>query len=130
MAANEKLKVRYLDHRTNKRYKTMEIDAESLVLLLIEHIPDKNFKMIRYYGFLANCKRRELLPKVYIALDQTVEELPKQPSYAVMLKGYVGVDPFECILCGGRMVYSSFRAGETITTKIKERMWKVKFCAN
>ena len=129
MAANEKLNIRYLDHRT-KRYETMEIDAEALVLLLIEHIPDKHFKMIRYYGFLANCKRGELLPKVYAALDEPLKEQPKQPSFAVMLKAYVGVDPFECILCGGRMVYSSFRAGENIQTKIYERMLKVKFCAN
>ncbi len=127
MAANEKLNIQYLDHRT-KGYKTMEIGAEALVLLLIEHTPDKHLKMNRYYGFLANCKRGELLPKVYAALDEPLRDQPKQPSFAVMLKAYVGVDPFEYILCGGRMVYSSFVAGERIKTKICERILKIKRC--
>lgn len=30
-------------------------------------ITSRHFKMVRYYGFLANRKRGELLPKVYIA---------------------------------------------------------------
>ncbi|MGL4893366.1 MAG: IS91 family transposase, partial [Shewanella sp.] len=123
MAANEKLNVRYLDHRTQS-HKTLEIGAEALILLLIEHIPDKYFKMIRYYGFLANCKRKLLLPKVYAALGQKVAPAPKAPSFAARLKGYVGVDPFECILCGNRMIYSSFRHGSSIKKLVALRIQK------
>ncbi|CAK6157543.1 TPA: transposase [Escherichia coli] len=35
----------------------------------MSHIPAKNFKKVRYYGFLSNRKRCELLPKVYEALQ-------------------------------------------------------------
>ncbi len=38
----------------------------------ISHIPSRHFKMVRYYGFLANRKRGELLPKVYTALGLKV----------------------------------------------------------
>jgi len=41
----------------------------------VSHIPARHFKMVRYYGFLANRKRGALLPKVYDALEMTVREL-------------------------------------------------------
>jgi len=34
------------------------------------HIPARHFRMVRYYGFLANRKRGRLLPKVYEALEK------------------------------------------------------------
>lgn len=37
----------------------------------VSHIPSRHFKMVRYYGFLANRKRGMLLPKVYDALEMT-----------------------------------------------------------
>ncbi len=35
--------------------------AEDLICRLIEHIPNKHFKMIRDYGFLSNRRRGEML---------------------------------------------------------------------
>ena len=128
MSANEKINIRYLDHRTN-RYDTLTIDPISLVLRLIEHIPDKHFRMIRYFGFLSNRRRKEMLPKVYESLEQEIPTEIKTPTYAAMLKSYVKVDPFECILCGGRMLYSGFRKGVPISKKIEERMMKAKMCS-
>ena len=49
---------------------------------MIEHIPDKHFKMIQYYGFLSNRKRGIMLPKVYAALDITLGAEPEMPGYA------------------------------------------------
>ncbi|WP_413463607.1 transposase, partial [Aliivibrio fischeri] len=45
------------------------LTAKELICRLIEQIPDKHFKMIRYYGFLSNRRRGEALPKVYDALE-------------------------------------------------------------
>ena len=36
----------------------------------IQHIPEKGFRMIRYYGFLSNAVRGKLLPKIYKILGQ------------------------------------------------------------
>ncbi|NQY42926.1 MAG: transposase [Legionellales bacterium] len=38
----------------------------------IFHIPDVNFRIIRYYGFLSNRKRGKSLPEVLSLLDQKV----------------------------------------------------------
>jgi hypothetical protein len=32
-------------------------------------------------------------------------------TYATMMKSMLKVDPFKCILCGGRMVFNHFEAG-------------------
>ena len=56
------------------------LTAEDLTYRLIEHIPDKHFKMIRYYGFLSNRRRGEMPPAL--------------PCYASMLKKLANVDPY------------------------------------
>ena len=90
------------------------LSPEALIERMIEHIPDKHFKMIRYFGFLSNRRRGEMLPKVYDALGIAPKDAPEMPGYAAMLKGYVKVDPFECILCGHRLTFLGFRVGERL----------------
>lgn len=53
----------YYDHRT-QRHKRQKISQEEMLQRYISHIPARHFKMMRYYGFLANRKRGSLLPKV------------------------------------------------------------------
>ena len=100
----------YLNHRTGLT-ESLTLSQEALIERMVAHIPDKHFKMIRYYGFFSNRRRGEELPKVYDALESAQEAEPEMPGYAAMLKGYVNVDPYECILCGNRMLYSNFRPG-------------------
>lgn len=97
----------YLNHR-NGRTESLILSPEALIERMIEHIPDKHFRMIRYFGFLSNRRRGEMLPKVYDALGIATKDSPEMPGYAAMLKGYVKVDPFECILCGHRLTFLRF----------------------
>lgn len=46
----------YYDHRT-QQYRQQTLTQEEMIGLYISHIPEKNFKMVRYYGFLSNRKR-------------------------------------------------------------------------
>ena len=59
----------YLNHAT-KEYLRFSSKVEDFIKRLVQHIPDKGFRMIRYYGFLATRVRSKLLPKVYDLLDQ------------------------------------------------------------
>ncbi|HIF9106407.1 TPA: transposase [Photobacterium damselae] len=66
----------------------MVLSQIEMIDRLVSHIPaEKNFRAIRYYGFLSNRKRREALPLVYDLLDQ---EEPKQLNYAQMMHHLVG----------------------------------------
>nr|WP_315901769.1 transposase [Serratia fonticola] len=84
-------------HRT-QQYKRQKISQEEMLQRYISHIPALHFKIVRYYGVLANRKRSQLLPKVYEALSMTVRDKPKRPGFAVLMKGFLGTDPYQCIL--------------------------------
>ncbi|WP_255211581.1 transposase [Serratia ficaria] len=92
----------YYDHRT-QQHKRQKLGQEEMLQRYVSHISARHFKMVRYYGFLANRKRGTLLPKVYDTLEMTVREKPKRPGFAVLMKGFLGTDPYQCIPCKGRL---------------------------
>ena len=91
----------YLNHK-NQQQKSFTCSAKKFIARFIQHIPDKGFRLIRYYGFLANRVRSTLLPIVYQLLDQTVEKTFKL-TWKALLKKETGFDPLECILCQSKM---------------------------
>lgn len=100
----------YYDHRT-QRHRRQVLSQEEMLLRYISHVPSRHFKMVRYYGFLSNRKRGALLPKVYAALEMEVKTKLAKPGYASLMKQFTNVDPYQCVLCGSRMVFSSAEAG-------------------
>ncbi|MEE9451596.1 MAG: IS91 family transposase [Gammaproteobacteria bacterium] len=101
----------YLDHYT-KTYRDFKLSAQQFIARFIRHIPDTGFRMIRYYGFLANRLRGKLLPKVYAALEQEASLPPIPLSYAEMIIKNFNFDPFSCILCGHKMVLCAVDFGK------------------
>lgn len=112
----------FLNHRTGNT-DTLDLSAQEMIGRIVEHIPEKHFKMLRYYGFLSNRRRRTALPKIYEALEMAVMSEPEIPGYATMLKGYQNIDPYECLKCRGRLVFSSFRSGEVVQSIIAQSFW-------
>ncbi|WWK02126.1 transposase [Erwinia aphidicola] len=100
----------YYDHRT-QQHRTQRLSQEEMLWRYISHIPSRHFKMVRYYGFLTNRKRGELLPKVYTALGIEMKAKPQKPGFASLMKKFTHVDPYQCVLCGSRMVFKSAEAG-------------------
>lgn len=97
----------YLDHVSNT-YKKLRLPAEDFIRRFIQHIPDIGFRMVRYYGFLANRLRKKLLPIVYQILNQKCSTC-SPPSWVALIKKYFGFNPLTCILCGSPMTrYQSY----------------------
>ena len=94
---------KYLDH-ASKRYQTKTLNVEQFIAKFIQHIPDTGFRLIRYYGFLANRVRGKLLPKVYQLINQKSQQKPNPPSYAQLIFKNFNFNPLECILCGAPLV--------------------------
>ncbi len=88
----------------------------------ISHIPSRHFKMVRYYGFLSNRKRGKLLPKVYKALEMTARKKPENPGFSVLMKGFLRTDPYKCILCGDRLLFTGAQMGKKATELLSERL--------
>lgn len=88
----------YLNH-TTQCHQSLTQQAEAFIGRFVQHIPDKGFRMIRYYGFLAHRVRGTLLPKVYPLLDQPTPAPPPRIRYPSLLQQSFGLDPLQCILC-------------------------------
>ncbi|CAI1078545.1 Uncharacterised protein [Serratia entomophila] len=53
----------------------------------------------------------------------TVREKPKRPGFAVLMKGFLGTDPYQCILCKGRLRFAAGTvAGEHATKMLSDRL--------
>ncbi len=94
---------KYLDHYT-KSYSTSTLPVLDFIALLIIHIPHKNFRNIRYYGFLANRVSTKLLPIVYKLLDmKNIISKKVSTSWRNMLKNTFSLDPLICPVCNNIM---------------------------
>jgi hypothetical protein len=103
---------RYLDHNTGK-HEIEHLSQEEMIIRLLLHVPEKFFNMIRYYGFLSTRTRSKYLPIIYEHFNQSVSAVSNL-SYASMMKGFLNIDPFKCILCGSRMVFKRFNKGLSV----------------
>lgn len=104
---NNVVTFRFLDH-TTKTYKTKSLPIEKFIQSLIIHIPEKYFKMVRYYGFLSNRTRSKYM-KLLNANYQPVSKL--KTSFTYLLKK---THHLTCECCGGTYIitnktYSSLR---------------------
>ena len=104
---------RFLDHKT-KTYRLFTLSHEQFISRFIWHIPDIGFRMIRYYGFLANRVRGTLLPIVSQVLGlQPKEPARSAPTYLSLMLQNFNVNPLACILCGKQLLFSGFHFGKT-----------------
>ena len=93
----------FIDRNDNtKRKATMDIEV--FLDKFTQHIPDKGFRMIRYYGFLANAVRGKLLPLVYQLLNQSIKN-QTMLGWRVLMKKTFNIDPLQCILCGHELAF-------------------------
>ena len=92
----------FLNHKTNK-HQNFYCSTEEFIRRLTQHIPKKHFRMLRYYGFLANRVRKELLPLVRTLLGQEPHPKTYNLKYAELMQKTFGIDPKECILCHSKM---------------------------
>ena len=113
-------------------------DAEAFIAALTQHIPDRSFQMLRYYGFYSNKSRglrekeRKRMKKESISDDTGAIELidiskhcPKKiPSltWRNCIKKIYEIDPLECPRCGGEMRIISFIHQFSVIRKILEHL--------
>jgi hypothetical protein len=102
----------FLNHRT-KKFNTTTISMEEFLDRFLQHIPEKFFKMTRYYGLFATAVRGKYLPKLFKIFNQTLKNVALTTYQQMSLLSF-GHDPLRCIVCGSQLVSSTFVAGKTI----------------
>lgn len=74
----------YDDHKTEERI-TVEEKGIDLLQKMIIHIPDKHFRLVRYYGFYNN-KCQDTLEKIHELLGQNLRKAKTKEMRKKMLK--------------------------------------------
>lgn len=101
----------FLDHRTGKHRLAVH-DTDAFIDRFVQHLPDKHFRMINFYGFLANRLRGQLLPIVYRLLEQT-PKIARTVRWRDLQMRAFGVDPLLCILCGAPLRFAGITQGKS-----------------
>jgi hypothetical protein len=82
----------------------MTLPVLDFLARLICHIPDKNFRNIRYYGFLANRVRGKLLPLVHKLLNnKRFLNTKVYITWQTMIQRSFHYDPLKCPFCNSTM---------------------------
>lgn len=91
--------------KISKTLKLVNLSVNEFIGRLIRHIPEKHFRMVRYYGFYSNRVRAKLLPIIKAALGIVKESLVFQPiKWRNRIFDSFGYDPLLCPECGELMV--------------------------
>lgn len=101
----------FKDYYNNQKTASHTMSVDDFIGRLIKHIPDQNFRLIRYYNWLSNRTRSKLLPIVY-ELIKHVAKLIKKINWRTLFHKTFGIDPLECPICKAIM---SFKSAEFAT---------------
>ena len=93
----------FKDHYTNT-YKQETISVFEFIRRFIQHIPDIGFRMIRYYGLLANRVRRKMLSIVSTLIKTVKTYILNKVDYASLIYKSFAIQPFVCPYCGNDMI--------------------------
>ena len=127
----ENATVIYRSRMHAKTKRNFEIfSAEEFIAAITQHIPDKGFQMVRYYGWYSNRARgerakREAEPGALEATDVDVIDVseyhpPRIPSkkWRELIKKVWEVDPLICQHCGAEMKLIALIDDDEVIEKI------------
>ena len=101
----------YERHEDGKRVEET-IHVYDFIKLLIKHIPDKNFKVVRYYGIYArDHKHSKKLIKLLNKTQINIREMFRKWHFAIELQ--FKFDPTKCS-CGGKMIFFELKIPQDI----------------
>lgn len=120
---NDHITYWYQDHATGKRVEVTE-HIYSFIAKIIKHIPNENFKMVRYYGIYAakNHQFREFFQRMF--REERIQILKNQRAWRNSLIHDFHMDPLWCE-CGAIMIkdYSYFPYGDK-GEEDREKYWQ------
>ncbi len=82
---------------------TVVMDIYEFIHNVIKHIPDKNFKMVRYYGIHSRRSKKSVrmaMEKLGLVVNYVVNKF----SWRKNVKEFTGKDPLRCQKCDGEML--------------------------
>ncbi len=119
--ANGNVTFSYKDYNTGAN-KTMTLEAHEFIRRFLLHVLPNGFQRIRYYGFMANCHRKEKLERCHALLgqEQTKHETASEDAgQDAFLKEVLKSDPTVCPVCQkGRLIRLGFVRPVFVSSKL------------
>ena len=78
------------------------VPVEKFISLLIQHIPPKHFRVVRYYGALAT-RTKPLFKRILSKLFRRMKEMVKFDRWRERITSFTGKDPLRCPICQREM---------------------------
>ena len=104
---------RWKDYAHHGKPRAMTLTGEEFLRRFLQHVLPKGFPRIRYFGWLANRRRRELLPRCRLLLARTPPEAPAVPATEPAV--------WQCPWCRGPMrVVERLTAIQILAVEIRE----------
>ena len=93
----------YQRHEDNQ-FVTERIHVYDFFKRLIIHIPDQNFKTVRYYGIYS--KKHKFHDKMVMFIQSPIKKFRNSLiSWRLLILKDFGVDPLDCPICGTTMLW-------------------------
>jgi len=84
----------YVDKKDNV-IKKISCSVHDFMWLLLQHLPNKNFRMLYYYWFFSNRCKRKYLQRIYALFPQhNISNIPS--SFAERIHLFTGKNPLNC----------------------------------
>lgn len=117
----------YNRHEDNK-YVEETITGKEFIGKLLMHVPDRQFKMIRYYGVYSRKnkrKNRKIMEKAKKILNKNKVAI----TFEKRIKKAFGVEIFKCQICGAQMKFKDiwYHKCGSLLEKIYERMYNKEY---
>ena len=111
--ADGQVTFRWKDYARGSKQRTMVVSGEEFLRRFLLHVLPRRFVRIRFFGFLANRRRKQLLP-----LCQGLLEVILPPSLPALHAGEAKLPAsWLCPYCGGAMVLIERFSAEEIRWK-------------
>lgn len=94
----------YQRHEDNKKVEET-ITAEEFIGKLVRHVPDRQFKMVRYYGIYSRRKKNNSL-EIFNRIGRKMKRKCSIKEWRQRIIKAFGIDPIKCPKCGKEMEFN------------------------
>ena len=102
---------KFKDYAVGGKTSVKKMGLFTFIKYLIQHIPDKYFRLVRGYGLFCNCIKGKYLKKVLRLLKKRKQRRKKQNTWRDNYKKLTGNDPLICVRCHIEMEFWFARYG-------------------
>ena len=96
---------KFKDYAEGGKTAIKKMGVFTFITYLTNHIPEKNFRVVRGYGLFSNRLKGTLLPKARLLVDQsTTKEKGALKPWRARMTEYYGKDPLMCETCLQEMI--------------------------